>query len=78
MSAAPVLRVEDVDVVRDGNPILREVSLTVRAGEHWALLGANGAGKSTLLGLLGALAHPTRVDGRRSVRADRPAGPQAG
>lgn len=56
----PVLRVSDVDLVRDGNPILSEVSLTVRAGEHWALLGANGAGKSTLLSLLGALAHPTR------------------
>ncbi|MER7944554.1 MULTISPECIES: ABC transporter ATP-binding protein [unclassified Streptomyces] len=56
----PVLRVRDVDLVRDGNHILSEVSLTVRAGEHWALLGANGAGKSTLLGLLGALTHPTR------------------
>ncbi|MEU0300502.1 ATP-binding cassette domain-containing protein [Streptomyces sp. NPDC006175] len=56
----PVLRVHDVDLVRDGNHILGEVSLTVRAGEHWALLGANGAGKSTLLSLLGALAHPTR------------------
>ncbi|MFE4690560.1 ABC transporter ATP-binding protein [Streptomyces sp. NPDC056749] len=56
----PVLRVRDVDVVRDGNHILSEVSLTVGAGEHWALLGANGAGKSTLLGLLGALTHPTR------------------
>ncbi|WP_436850980.1 ABC transporter ATP-binding protein [Streptomyces hokutonensis] len=60
MNATPVLRVDSVDLVRDGNPILREVSLTVRAGEHWALLGANGAGKSTLLSLLGALAHPTR------------------
>jgi len=74
VSAAPVLRVEDVDVVRDGNPILREVSLTVRAGEHWALLGANGAGKSTLLSLLGALAHPTRgiveVLGHRLGRVD--------
>jgi iron complex transport system ATP-binding protein len=60
VNAHPVLRVEDVDVVRDGNRILREVSLTVRAGEHWALLGANGAGKTTLLSLLGALAHPTR------------------
>ncbi|MFJ8751565.1 ABC transporter ATP-binding protein [Streptomyces sp. NPDC102441] len=56
----PVLRVRDVDLVRDGNHILSEVSLTVRAGEHWALLGANGAGKSTLLSLLGALTHPTR------------------
>ncbi|MGW1722440.1 ABC transporter ATP-binding protein [Streptomyces sp. NPDC002306] len=74
MDTVPVLRVSDVDVVRDGDPILREVSLTVRAGEHWALLGANGAGKSTLLGLLGALAHPTRgtveVLGHRLGRVD--------
>ncbi|MDN0199554.1 ATP-binding cassette domain-containing protein [Streptomyces sp. S.PNR 29] len=69
-----VLRAEDVHVVRDGRPILQEVSLTVRAGEHWALLGANGAGKSTLLGLLGALVHPTRgtveVLGHRLGRVD--------
>ena len=69
-----VLRAEDVDVVRDGRPIVKEVSLTVRAGEHWALLGANGAGKSTLLGLLGTLIHPTRgtveVLGRRLGRVD--------
>ncbi|MEU4654835.1 ATP-binding cassette domain-containing protein [Streptomyces sp. NPDC023723] len=74
MTTPPVLSVRDVDVVRDGNPILHEVSLTVRAGEHWALLGANGAGKSTLLGLLGALAHPTRgtveVLGHRLGRVD--------
>ncbi|MEU5595531.1 ATP-binding cassette domain-containing protein [Streptomyces sp. NPDC020298] len=74
MNATPVLRVTDAAVVRDGNPILCEVSLTVRAGEHWALLGANGAGKSTLLSLLGALAHPTRgtveVLGHRLGRVD--------
>ncbi|MFL4907167.1 ABC transporter ATP-binding protein [Streptomyces sp. MMS24-I2-30] len=69
-----VLSAADVHVVRDGRPILQEVSLTVRAGEHWALLGANGAGKSTLLSLLGALTHPTRgtveVLGRRLGRVD--------
>ncbi|MEU0028434.1 ATP-binding cassette domain-containing protein [Streptomyces sp. NPDC006335] len=69
-----VLRAEDVRVVRDGRVILQEVSLTVRAGEHWALLGANGAGKSTLLGLLGALIHPTggtvEVLGHRLGRVD--------
>ncbi|MDX3112289.1 MULTISPECIES: ABC transporter ATP-binding protein [Streptomyces] len=69
-----VLRAEGVDLVRDGRPLLKGVSLTVRAGEHWALLGANGAGKSTLLALLGALVHPTRgsveVLGRRLGRVD--------
>ncbi|MFB7282664.1 ABC transporter ATP-binding protein [Streptomyces hydrogenans] len=74
MSEAPVLRVTGVDLVRDGNPLLRDISLTVRPGEHWALLGSNGAGKSTLLSLLGALAHPTRgtveVLGERLGRVD--------
>ncbi|MDI3404417.1 ABC transporter ATP-binding protein [Streptomyces cavernicola] len=62
MQADPdvLLRATDVSVVRDGRALLDGVSLTVRAGEHWALLGANGAGKTTLLRLLGALAHPTR------------------
>ncbi|MFE9557781.1 ABC transporter ATP-binding protein [Streptomyces sp. NPDC006692] len=73
-TAPPVLRADGVDLVRDGNRILHDVSLTVRPGEHWALLGANGAGKSTLLGLLGALTHPTRgtveVLGHRLGRVD--------
>lgn len=39
--------------------ILADIDWQVRAGEHWALLGANGAGKTTLLRLLGAVMHPT-------------------
>ncbi|MFE9427158.1 ABC transporter ATP-binding protein [Kitasatospora sp. NPDC006697] len=56
----PVLRAEAVDVVRDGRYLLRDISLSIGPGEHWAVLGANGAGKSTLLALLGAVSHPTR------------------
>ncbi|WNI21684.1 ATP-binding cassette domain-containing protein [Streptomyces sp. ITFR-16] len=70
----PVIRADRVCLVRDGNLLLDSVSLTVRGGEHWALLGANGAGKSTLLGLLGAVNHPTRgsveVLGRTLGRVD--------
>lgn len=69
-----VLEVSDVTVVRSGNAILQDVSLTVRAGEHWALLGPNGAGKTTLLRMLGAFEHPTRgsveVLGHRLGRVD--------
>ncbi|MEU4999597.1 ATP-binding cassette domain-containing protein [Streptomyces sp. NPDC021622] len=74
MTPQPVLHANDVTVVRDGRPILEEVTLTVRPGEHWALLGANGAGKSTLLGLCGAVTHPTHgtveVLGRRLGTVD--------
>lgn len=69
-----VLQTDDVRFVRDRRALLDEVSLTVREGEHWALLGANGAGKSTLLSLLGAYQHPTSgsvdVLGRRLGRVD--------
>ncbi|MEV6209061.1 ABC transporter ATP-binding protein [Kitasatospora sp. NPDC051914] len=74
LTDAPLLRTRSVDVVRDGRHLLRDVSLTVEAGQHWALLGANGAGKSTLLALLGAVSHPTHgevhVLGRRLGRVD--------
>jgi iron complex transport system ATP-binding protein len=55
----PVLELLDVTYRRDGNDIIRGVSFTVRAGEHWAMLGPNGAGKSTLLGFCGAVTHPS-------------------
>ncbi|KIF70983.1 ABC transporter ATPase [Streptomyces sp. AcH 505] len=71
---ATVVKAVDIDVVRQGNLLLDSVSMTVRSGEHWALLGANGAGKSTLLGMLGAVTHPTRgtveVLGERLGRVD--------
>lgn len=40
--------------------LLRDVSLRVEHGEHWAVLGANGAGKSSLLAIAGAQRHPSR------------------
>jgi len=38
---------------------LRDVNLSIQAGEHVAILGANGSGKSTLLSILNALKYPT-------------------
>src|SRR5579862_2117352 len=55
-----VFRASGIDLVRDGKLLLDQVSVTIRAGEHWALLGANGAGKSTLLQIMATLHYPTR------------------
>ena len=43
----------------EGAQLLVDVTWTVRAGQHWAVLGANGAGKSTLLSLAAARRHPS-------------------
>ena len=75
-----VLRLAGVDLVRGDRLLLDRVSVTVRAGEHWALLGPNGAGKSTLLRIMATYAHPTRGEvhilghrlGRVNVFALRP------
>ncbi|MFL5338346.1 MAG: ATP-binding cassette domain-containing protein, partial [Geminicoccaceae bacterium] len=40
-------------------PLLRDLELTVAAGEHVAIVGPNGAGKSTLVSLVLGLYRPT-------------------
>jgi ATP-binding cassette subfamily B protein len=46
------IQFENVSVTAAGHTILRDISLTVAAGEHIAIVGPSGAGKSSLVGLL--------------------------
>ncbi len=61
-----------VGVRRGRRWVLREVSLSLRAGERWALLGANGAGKTQLLKLIATEIWPTPTgEARRVYRRGR-------
>jgi ABC-2 type transport system ATP-binding protein len=65
--------VRGVDKVYEGGlHALRNIDLTIRRGEIFALLGANGAGKSTLIGVICGLVTATSgtilVDGHDAVR----------
>jgi len=46
-------------IVRRIHPALKNVSLEVKAGEVFGLLGQNGAGKTTLIKVLLGILHPT-------------------
>lgn len=51
---------KQVSVIRDSKYILKEVSWSVKAGEHWAILGLNGSGKTTLLNMINGYLFPSK------------------
>jgi len=59
LSEAPLLEVRDLVVHHGQLRALDAISLRVRPGEVYAIIGANGAGKSTLLRTIAGLHRPT-------------------
>lgn len=53
------LEVRDLSVTFGGVRALKDVALTVQAGERRAIVGPNGAGKSTLFNAIGGQTTPT-------------------
>jgi iron complex transport system ATP-binding protein len=70
-----VIELRGVTIAYRGRPVVRDVDLTIRAGERVALIGPNGAGKSTLLRTMTGLARPVAgevvLDGTPIERLDR-------
>src|ERR1700722_1543205 len=68
-----MIQIEHLDFwYKKGRPVFRDLSLSLRAGHIYGLLGKNGAGKSTLLKNIAGLAFPAAgscvVNGIRSAR----------
>jgi len=57
-ASAPVVELEGLTRHFGERTVLRDVSLTLQAGQTLAVLGRNGAGKSTLLRILATLLRP--------------------
>lgn len=53
-----ILKVENVTFAYDKDPVLKNISFSVRKGEKIAVVGKNGAGKSTLAKLLCGIVRP--------------------
>jgi iron complex transport system ATP-binding protein len=62
---AQFLELRKVNVARGDQVVLHDVNLTIRAGEHVAILGPNGCGKSTLILAMSFQLYPIAQSGMR-------------
>lgn len=59
------LELANVNVARGDRVVLHDINLTIRAGEHVAILGPNGCGKSTLIFTITCQIYPIVQPGMR-------------
>ncbi len=51
-NGAPLLKLQDATVVKNGTRVLDGLTLEIQEGEHTAIIGPNGAGKTSLIRLI--------------------------
>jgi iron complex transport system ATP-binding protein len=65
LTEAAFLDLRHVNVARGERVVLEDLNLTIRAGEHVAILGPNGCGKSTLILTMNCQLYPIVRPGMR-------------
>jgi iron complex transport system ATP-binding protein len=64
----PLLECRSLTVYRGDRVALDRIDLSIRAGEHVAILGPNGCGKSTLIKTLARELYPSQHEGPAALR----------
>ncbi len=54
-----MLEINNVSFVRNERYILKDISLSMKPGQNWTILGKNGSGKTTLINLIFGFLWPT-------------------
>jgi iron complex transport system ATP-binding protein len=58
IESAPLLKIHNATVVKNGKKVLDNLAFEIQEGEHTAILGPNGAGKSSLIKLIARQDYP--------------------
>lgn len=58
-SCKTIINFKNIYAGYEQTPVLKDVNLEIKLGEHWAILGANGGGKSTLIKLMSNDLYPS-------------------
>jgi zinc transport system ATP-binding protein len=74
----PIIEVRDLWFSFNGQPVLKEVNLTINPGCFLAVIGPNGGGKTTLLKLMLGLLEPDRGSVRVLGNTPKEAAPRIG
>lgn len=64
-----IIHFDHVNWQRNGKDILSDINWTIKAGEHWSILGLNGSGKTSLLNIITGYHFPS--DGEVTVLGNR-------
>ena len=68
VSAPPLIELERATVVRGEASVLHELSLSIVAGQHTAILGPNGCGKSSFIKLINRELYPLARESETHVK----------